>query len=217
MTRLDALEITDGDLPAHAMARIYRDLLRTNRWLGNTRAIVRALRRDSSGIRKVLDIGSGNGGMLLEIQRQLGIEEVVGVDLRPPEKGRFIPIIQANAVVDALPEADVAICVLVAHHLVENDLIALVRNVERSCRRLIILDLVRNRLPLVLFRFFVAPFVSPISAADGCLSVQRAYTADEFRTLIQRALAGTHATYTHSVAPLYIRQMADISFGTLRA
>ena len=212
MTRLSTLEITDGYLPADVMARIYRDLSRTNRWIGNRRAIIRALRQDSSRIGKVLDIGCGDGAILLEIERQLGME-VVGVDLRPPGKGgALIQIIQANAVMDDLPRADVAICVLVTHHLAESEFIALIRNVRRNCRRLIILDLVRNWLPLALFRLFVAPFGSAISAADGCLSVRRAYTACEFRSLVGRALAGTHSTYRHTVAPFYIRQVADISY-----
>ena len=65
------------------------------------------------------------------------------------------------------------------HHLTDEDVIRLIHNVRRSCRRLIILDLVRHPLPAFLFRILVAPFVHRISAADGMHSFRRAFTAED--------------------------------------
>jgi hypothetical protein len=94
----------------------------------------------------------------------------------------------------------------------------MIRNVGRSCRRFIILDIVRSAVPLTLFRIFIAPFVSRITAADGQTSIRRAYTPDELHALVKDALAGTSANFRHTVAPFGVRQAVDISYpANLRA
>jgi hypothetical protein len=76
------------------------------------------------------------------VRRQIGAE-VLGVDLRPPERGvGEFPILKLNAVREVLPRADVAVCVC----------------------------------------------------------------------LVAQAVAGTGAEFRHSVAPLWIRQIADIRY-----
>jgi hypothetical protein len=97
-----------------------------------------------------------------------------------------------------------------AHHLSESEVEAMIVNVLRSCRRFILLDLVRHPLPLALFIGFVAPFVSMVAAHDGRISVQRAFTPAELRQIVQRAASASGASFGHTVAPCYIRQIADI-------
>src|SRR5262245_6940696 len=103
-------EIIDSpDLPDEVMRDVHRDLPRTHRWLGNTGAIISALKRDPLPICRVLDIGCGEGGLLLEIRRRLRAE-VIGVDLRAPTRRETaVPIVQADAVRARLPESDVAV------------------------------------------------------------------------------------------------------------
>ena len=202
--------IDDPGLPESELERAYHDLMRTHRWLGNTAAILAALERNPFPVSRVLDIGCGHGGLLLEIRKRLGAE-IVGVDLRPFSRAR-VPVICADAVREPLPPSDVAIAVCLVHHLEESDLVELIRNVGRSSRRLIILDLVRHRLPLVLFRVFVAPFLCYINASDGVRSIRRSYTPRELSALVHTALAGTGASFRHSVAPLYARQVVDIHY-----
>lgn len=205
-------EILDGDnVPDHVAERAYHHLHRTHRLLGNTATLIRLLARDPMPVRRVLDVGCGQGAVLLDIQRRLGVE-AVGVDLKPVPRRTPFPILQADAAHDPLPRADVAVSICLAHHLREEEFIALVQNVGRSCRRFVILDLVRNRLPLALFRVFAPLFVSRLNVYDGCLSIRRAYTPDEFRAAIGRAIAGTNARFTHTVAPFSIRQLADIRY-----
>ena len=206
-------EIIDSpDLPDDIMRDVHRDLTRAHRWLGNTAAIITALKRDPLPVRRVLDIGCGDGGLLLEIRSRVRAD-VVGVDLRAPSLVQSnIPIVQANAVLAPLPDSDVAVAVCVVHHLTDPDCIELIRNVGRYCRRFVILDLVRHRLPLTLFRLAVGPFIHPVNAHDGSRSIQRAYTPPELGTLVARALEGTRGVFRHSVAPLYMRQMVDISY-----
>src|SRR5215467_13792514 len=126
--------IDDPDLPDDLMEAVHRDLTRTHRWLGNTSAVIAALRRDPLPVRRVLDIGCGNGGLLIEIRKKL-CAEVIGVELRaPPPNLTTVPIVQADAVNSPLPDSDVAVAVCVAHHLSDTDCIAMIRNVGRHCR-----------------------------------------------------------------------------------
>ncbi len=203
--------LDDPSLPEDAVAQAYRELQRTHQWLGNTAAVLHLLRQDPLPIRSVLDIGCGHGALLMEIRRRLGAE-VIGFDLRKAPVAAPVPILTGNAVTEPLPTADVAIAVYLAHHLSGGDLVRLIRNVSRSCRRFIVLDLVRHRLPLALFRGFVCPFLGSLNAKDGATSIRRSYTPQEMRCVVDTALDGLGGEVCHTVAPFYIRQVVDISW-----
>jgi len=213
MQRSLAAEIMDNpQISEDVWQRFHHELGYVHRALRNHRVIVRALERDPKPVRRVLDIGCGHGELLHEIRRALGVE-VIGVDLRAPKRSvHGIPIVAADAVRDRLPDADVAVCLAVIHHLSDQEVVALVRNAGRSVRRLIIVDLVRHRLPLMLFNVFLAPFLSPDFAADGRQSVRRSYTPEELRLVIERALEGSNAHFEHRVTPIRSRQIVDISW-----
>jgi 2-polyprenyl-3-methyl-5-hydroxy-6-metoxy-1,4-benzoquinol methylase len=202
----------DPNIPHESWERFHRQLGSLHRFLGNQRAILDALRRHPRPIGRVLDIGCGSGELLSTIQRDLRVK-VQGIDLRPPHRHVFdVPIVAADAARDRLPDADVAVCVTVFHHLTEAEITALVRNAGRSVERLIVLDLVRHWLPLALFTMLVAPFVMRTVALDGCQSIRRAFTPRELRAIVQRALAGTRASWVHSVTPFRSRQIIDITW-----
>jgi SAM-dependent methyltransferase len=147
------------NVPDRLVESAYRDLTRIHRFLGDTASVIAAVRRDPLPVRRILDIGCAQGGVLRDVRKQLGVE-VVGVDLNLPVM-RDLPfsIVRADAVRDPLPPADLAFSMHLGHHLSEHDLAALIRNVGRCCRRFILLDLVRHPLPLVLF--------SPICCTPG--------------------------------------------------
>ena len=218
MVRNNERELLDqDDVPEELVERAYRDLARIHRWLGDTRFVVNAIRRDPLPVHRILDVGCATGLVLEEIGRRLGVD-VVGTEIHPhPSIAAAVAIVKANAVHDALPSAEVAFSMCLGHHLSEGDLVGLIRNVGRFCRRFILVDLVRHPLPLALFRLFIAPFVSQISAEDGQRSIRRSYTPVELRRIASSALAGTGGAFSHSVAPFYARQVIDISYANVAA
>ena len=213
MLRQQRPEILDAtDVPDHLARRAYRDLARIHWWLGDTASILREIRRDRLPVRRILDVGCGTGAVLKYIRGKLDAE-VLGVDLNP--RPASVSILKADAVRDRLPCVDVAYSMHLGHHLSEPDLIALIRNVGRFSRRFLILDLVRHPLPLALFRLFVAPLVCRIVVVDGQTSIRRSYTPAELNRLTSEALRGSAGTFRQSVAPVYARQLIDISYAPL--
>jgi SAM-dependent methyltransferase len=207
-------EILDkGGLSPEMVERAHLGLSRTHSLLGNHEAILRALRSDDGPVGRVLDIGCGHGALMEKIRRELGAE-VVGVDLQPPrDSAKDLRILKLDAVRDALPRADVAVSVCMAHHLRDEEFVELIANVGRACRRFVILDLVRHPVPLGLFSAFAPLCLPRVNVLDGRQSIRRAYTPKEFRALIGHAVAaGIGGRFRHSVAPLWIRQMADIHY-----
>lgn len=190
--------------------RFHRDLNFVNRLLGTFPTIERFIRADPLPVRRVLDIGCGGGALLEYLRRRLSIE-VVGIDLNPPEHTK-VPVIAADAVTAPLPEADIAVSTLTAHHLTPDQNIALIRNVSRSCRRFIIHDLIRHPLPFWLFTIFLCPVIGHEAAVDGRQSIRRAFTPEEFRNLARTASAGTNATFSTDVSPFRSRQILNIKF-----
>jgi 2-polyprenyl-3-methyl-5-hydroxy-6-metoxy-1,4-benzoquinol methylase len=201
------------DVKGPVLAKFHRDLNFVNKCLGTFPTIERFIRKDDKDakpVRRIIDIGCGGGALLEYLQRRLGVE-VIGIDKKPPEKAN-VPIIAADAVTERLPEADLAVCSLLAHHLTPEQIIALIRNVSRSCRRFIIQDLIRHPLPLVLFTIFLCPLIGREAAVDGRQSIRRAYTPEEFQQMVRTATAGTAATFATDVSPFLSRQILDIRF-----
>lgn len=205
-------EIMDSaDLPEATRVTFHHDLKRVNALLGNWRKIAQLVRAGGP-VRRVLDIGCGDGALLAHLRRTLGVD-VVGAELVAPRGHAYdVPIVIADATRDALPAADVAISVLTLHHMTEDGIVQMLRNTGRTCRRLIVLDLVRHRLPLVLFSVFIGPLLHREAASDGRQSIRRAFTPSELSALVTKALGGTGATWRHIVSPYRASQVLDIKY-----
>ncbi len=199
-----------ADVRGPVLDKFHRDLNFVNKCLGTFPTIARFIRNDPKPVRRVLDIGCGGGALLEYLKKRLSVE-VIGVDQKPPDKAS-VPIIAADAVTEPLPEADVAVCTLTAHHLTPEQIIALIRNVSRSSRRFILHDLIRHPLPLVLFTVFLCPLIGREAAVDGRQSIRRAYTPGEFQQIVTTAISGTNATFTSDVSRFLSRQILDIRF-----
>ena len=198
------------DVAGPVLDKFHKDLARVHMLLGSFPTLGKFIRNDKQPVRSVIDIGCGGGALLRYLRRKLNVE-VTGVELKPGKR-TDIPVIAANAITDPLPRADVAVSAFVAHHLSPEENIAMIRNVSKSCRRFIILDLVRHPMPLWLFTIFIYPLIGHEAAVDGRQSVRRAYTPDEFRDIVRTAIAGASATFTTDVSPLLSRQVIDVCF-----
>jgi SAM-dependent methyltransferase len=203
-------ELMDSlDASSAILEKFHRDLARVHRLLGSFPTIERFLRADHRPVRRVLDIGCGGGALLAYLRDRMGVE-VIGVDPNPGHTAN-VPVIQLDAVRNPLPEADVAVSSLVAHHLTPEENVQLIRNVQRSCRRFAILDLIRHPLPLVLFTLFICPLIGHEAAVDGRQSIRRAFTPDEFAALVREAL-GANAAFNIDVPRFLSRQVIDIRY-----
>lgn len=191
--------------------KFHRDLARIHSLLGSFPTIERFLRRNETPVKSVLDIGCGGGDLLSYLRRRMNVE-VLGIDLKPGYT-KDVPVMRADATCELLPQADVAISSLVAHHLTPEQNIALIRNVGRSCKRFLILDLIRHPMPLTLFSIFLCPLIGREAGADGRQSVRRAFTPEEFAEMVKEALQGTAGSFAIDVPPLLSRQVIDIRYG----
>ncbi len=201
------------DVPESERAAFHRDLQLIHRLLGTLRTITERIRRGPGPVRSVMDIGCGDGAVLARIREAVGAE-VIGIDLRPPESDVYgVTILQRDATRDELPSADVAISMLTLHHLTDEQVVGVIRNAARSCKRLICLDLVRHPLPFALFSLFIGPLIHKKAADDGRQSIRRAFKPAELQRLVISALDGTGATFQHDVSRYYANQIIDIQFG----
>ncbi len=188
----------------------HAELARLNRLLGNNKMIIERLRCNPPA--RVMDIGCGDGALLADVRDAFGAE-VTGVDLYAcPNNPWGVNIIAGDATSMPLPPSDAAVSVLTIHHLTEEEVVALVKNVGRSSKRFVIVDLVRHRLPIALFSIFMRPLLDPVVFRDGLQSIRRAYTPDELRALVVRGLKGTDAIFEQWVSPIYGKQIIDIRY-----
>ena len=197
------------DASSEVLEKFHRDLARVHRLLGSFPTIERFLRANPRPVRRVLDVGCGGGALLAYLRDHMGVE-VIGVDPNPGHTAD-VPVIQLDAVRNPLPEADVAVSSLVAHHLTPEENVELIRNVGRSCPRFVILDLIRHPLPLILFTLFICPLIGREAAVDGRQSIRRAFTPPEFAALVREAL-GPGANFSIDVPRFLSRQVVDIRY-----
>lgn len=200
----DARELLDD--AAHdpaALRRNLRDIRRINALLGWTSLAVRAVARHAGASFSLLDVASGSADIPLAIARwaaHAGIEaRIVSTDLSPQivaiarEQAASVPQItverrDALALPYALGSFDIALCTLALHHFAPDEAVALLRNLARVGRRVLVFDLVRARLAYFGVNLLTHALVmDPMTRHDAAVSVRRGYTAGEVRALAGRA------------------------------
>jgi len=198
------------DQPPEIARKFHRDLKVVHALMGNWGTLVSRLKSDKP--RSVIDIGCGDGALLAYLRRALALRSVTGIDLKPPECAvPGVRMITADATQDPLPEADVAVSVMVLHHLTDDQVTALVRNVGRSVKRFVCVDPVRHWLPMVLFTVLLGPLLSRVGASDGRQSIRRAFKPGELQKLAEGAIGG-RGTVEVMVTPLWSKLVMDIRF-----
>jgi ubiquinone/menaquinone biosynthesis C-methylase UbiE len=203
------------DSPDNSPRELLEDDLRNlriiNRYLGNYRAVLSGLGRliEEQKLKRfsLIDVGTGSGDIPALIaswaQRRHLNAQLIGLDPEPvtlraavsqirdyPEialvrgDGRALPL--------ASDSVDFVLSSQMLHHFSEDDIINLLRGWSRVARRAIIVcDLVRHPLAYYGIRLVTKAFTRNImTRTDGPLSVQRAFTLEEWRELFERAGIG---------------------------
>jgi len=151
----------------------------------------------------VIDIGCGGGDMLRRIWkwargRQLHLE-LIGIDLNPWSKKSAEQCTPKDAAIrfetanvfslDSSRRADFIVSSLFAHHLTDGELIRFIRWMDgHATRGWFINDLHRHPLPRFFLKYALRLlFANRMIQHDGPVSVARAFTASEWRHLLEEA------------------------------
>lgn len=196
-------ELMDGDCSYEEFRGCLRSLEQVNRWFRGYRPTLKWLKdlpRDLHEPLHVLDVGCGGGGLLREIAwwaKRSGVAvRLTGIDLNPYAARAAREFTPAELDVtwvtgDALayvPEAPVAVVVssLMAHHLEDDEIVALLRWMEATARTgWFINDLERSERSYRLFGWVACiarwhRFVRH----DGPVSFRRALRAEDWERLL---------------------------------
>lgn len=202
-TRSHDQEILDG--PRHdpdELAHSLEQVAQVNRWLGGTRALRRHLApcvRRGEAVR-VLDVGTGNGDTLQALgtwartrgARWRGVGVELSAECARIARGRVDTVVRADALHLPFTDGsfDVALCTLTLHHFADGDAAALVREMARVSRGLVLVnDLERTRPNYWGARALAATLWrgNRITRNDGPLSVLRSFTPPELLEVGKRA------------------------------
>lgn len=182
-------ELLDEGVPEDEALRSLGDLRFVNRWLGTGRSVLGAALPALRGVPapRVLDVGSGSGDLpALLRQRCPAIRLAVALDIKLLHLQQAPPgVARVAADVNALPFApasfDVVTASLFLHHFDGADVARVLASLYALTRRVLIVhDLRRARVPYAFARAtFPWLLRSPVSVADGLLSIRRAFTPAE--------------------------------------
>ncbi|MBZ0307834.1 MAG: methyltransferase domain-containing protein [Anaerolineae bacterium] len=210
--RVDTPELLDLGLGTEEdVAANLREMWRINRYLGGLSALTShlypRLRHQNMSL---ADLGTGSGHIphLLAAwarQQQLSLT-ILGIDmshrnLSTVQQKGHVKFILADAI--QLPFAknqiDYFISSLFLHHLSPPQLVHLLRSTFHLARRGIIMsDLVRGWLPMAAFKLVQPIFARNfLTRHDGIVSIRRAYTPTELKTLAHAAGLTHVKVYRH--------------------
>jgi SAM-dependent methyltransferase len=190
-------ELLDEGVADEEAVRSLADLRLVNRWLGGGRSMRLAVSPLLSGSARprLLDVGCGSADVPHLLRRELGGRlVVVGLDikllhLRQTPDG----IERVLGDVRRLPfqprSFDVVTASLFLHHFDGPDVAPLLASLFTLARRaLVVNDLHRAWVPYLFGRLaFPALFRSPVSVADGLLSIRRAFRPVELQEAFAKA------------------------------
>ncbi|CAN5470655.1 hypothetical protein BH10ACI1_BH10ACI1_12920 [soil metagenome] len=200
--------IDTGDYTSEEYERFLREIGFINRNLGDNRTLKKTLLREISQNNpqdfSVLDVGAGSGELLRTIvkyaRRTNRKAQLFGLELNERsaksimEKSiNFSEIRSVRADVLNLPFADKSfdytICSLFTHHFLDENVIKILKEINRVSRRnIFVMDLHRHPLAYFFYRIFCKVFrISQLVRHDGSLSILRSFKPNELRDLAQKA------------------------------
>ena len=204
-------------LSAAEHAAALRGLRRIHQFSGTSRFFLNEI----SGIMKynskrplrIIDMACGGGDLLCSLahrfKRRGWAFEYFGCDFSPQavgiasenarKQGVAAKFFEWNALAGPLPEKyDILINSLFLHHLDEEDVISVLRNMSESAQTLLVEDLIRSRWGYGLaWAGCRALSRSPVVHYDGPVSVQGAFTLNEIQDLANQAGLTTATVQKH--------------------
>nr|WP_298789823.1 methyltransferase domain-containing protein [uncultured Allomuricauda sp.] len=189
----------DPNMRFEELKNAYTDINKCNKWLGGDDITINAVwnlvKADKSKSYTILDMGCGDGTMLLKLSNFLTKNHVshrmVGVDLRDDvlqiakENTESIPNIQFRKMdilkADSSFECDIVINTLTMHHFEEERIDAfLSKFVQLAKVGVIINDLHRSGLAYYLFKIFSHLFLqTEVARYDGLVSILKGFKRKE--------------------------------------
>jgi SAM-dependent methyltransferase len=217
--RSQKLERMDtGDYTPEEYARFLKDIAFINRRIGDTAAIEKTLLAEIERLDlkefSVLDLGAGSGELLRFIaefaHRTNRRAFLVGLDLHEQSlhvmKRESVEVEEIHALrADALhlPFADdsfdFTISSLFTHHLTDDQIVDVFREMDRvAARSIFSIDLQRHPMAWILYKLFCwSNGISPMVRYDGSLSILRSFKRDELLDLAAKANLGGAAIENH--------------------
>ena len=184
------------------------ELRRVNRWLGDARALTRAvlpgITRDGAREFSLLDVGAGTGELLRGVAawaRGRGLRaRLVGLELNEraarailEESAGLEEVAAVRGDALRLPFADGAfdyvMCSLFAHHFRDDACVRVLREMARVAgRRIYVVDLHRHPVAYYFYTTAGRLFLrNRLVREDGALSILRGFAPRELRRLAERA------------------------------
>ena len=203
-SKLEHLDL--GDYTAEEYEGCIAELQQVNRWLGDARALkttlLQTIRNSQLRTFSVVDVGAGSGELLRTIARWANENErdahLTGVELnersaRAISEGSVTFSVNAvRANVFALPfsdnQFDYAICSLFLHHFKDDQVVEILRELNRVARREVVaIDLHRH--PIAYYFYTTVGkllFHNRLIREDGALSILRGFKLPELKALAER-------------------------------
>ncbi len=199
-------ELMDGDCSYDDFRDCLRSLEQVNRWLLGYRPTMAWLKRLPHGLPDpvhIVDVGSGGGDLLRQIagwarRRDVAVQ-LTGIDLNPyaaraaaesTPKELSIAWVTGDALVYR-PEkpVDIVVSSLMAHHLEDEEIVALLRWMEATAQvGWFINDLERSESSCRMFRWVVGMVQwHPFVRHDGPVSFRRAFRKEDWARLLAAA------------------------------
>ena len=191
MNRLVAPEILDELDPADKRAvRSRRDLRLVNWFMRGESWIVRELKK-MQGVRRVVDLGAGDGSLGAAIIEELPDLEVTCVDLVPRPKNLDDRITWWSGDVfdyERYDETTVVVANLFLHHLVSSELQKLGAKIH-GVRGVLAAEPYRGGVSLMMSRCLL-PFVNDVTRHDMMVSIRAGFRQGELGRELSHELSG---------------------------
>lgn len=185
MSRIVEPEILDGLSPDDPAAiRSRRDLRLINKIMGGQKWILNQLSK-MPNVRKVVELGAGDGELCNRIKARLGDCEVVALDLVPrPDTVRDDVKWVSESVLDfdGFDEDCIVVANLFIHHL-QDDQLALLGEKLKSAGGILFAEPYRGNVALCTSKVMV-PFVNHVTRHDMPVSIRAGFYKDEVPNLL---------------------------------